>query len=179
MIRRARWTVIALLPLACGGQARRESNRSTAAGGAASSDLTAGSGGTSVLGSNAESGAASAEAGAESGAAGGESGAPGYVSLIDSDTRDCPSEDYCFGLACYAPPSFAPRVCLARCATDADCQPFETCLQAPKLEPTCYALCDSPADCYGGFDCFDFSGTGGKLVCFPATWTQDRDRLGY
>ena len=175
MTRRARWTVLALFPLACGGQARRESNRSNAASGASSSDVTAGSGAATVFGSDTGSGAASAEAGAESG----EAGMPGYVSLIDSDTRDCPSEEYCFGLACYAPPSFAPRVCLARCKTDADCQPFETCLQAPTLEPTCYARCDSPADCYGGFDCFDFSGTGDQLVCFPATWTQDRDRLGY
>lgn len=110
---------------------------------------------------------------AEAGAA----GAP-YDAPIASGTRACENDDYCFGLACYAPPTFAPTVCLARCDSDANCRSSEACLRAPELEPTCYARCKSPEDCYRGFDCFDFSGKD-ELVCFPMPWAQRRDELGY
>jgi hypothetical protein len=166
--RRAGWTVIALFTLAaCGGRARRIVDTQGAAGGASSSEIPSASGSAGDPDIDAESGAADADVGAMP-----------YASLIDSDTRGCENADYCFGLACYAPDSFTPNVCLAPCETDSNCQPFEVCLRAPKLEPTCYARCASPADCYRGFDCFDFSSQG-ELVCFPAGWTMGRDRLGY
>lgn len=152
---------------ACGGRARRIVDVEGAAGGAPSSEISGASGS-----------AGDPEIDAESGAAGATGGAGPYVSLIESDTRSCENSDYCFGLTCYAPDSFAPNVCLASCETNADCQPFEACLRAPKLEPGCYARCNSPTDCYRGFDCFDFSNEG-ELVCFPAGWAMGRDRLGY
>ncbi|HEY0464941.1 MAG TPA: hypothetical protein VGC79_12055 [Polyangiaceae bacterium] len=98
-------------------------------------------------------------------------GAQGYESLIESGTRTCVNEKYCFALACYAPLGFEPYVCLARCESDADCHPSETCVRSAGLEPTCYSRCNSPIDCYGGFDCIDFSGAG-QDICFPARWAQ-------
>ncbi len=88
----------------------------------------------------------------------GEAGAPEYMPFIESGTRTCQNSDYCFGLACYAPPSFLPTVCVAGCEVDADCAPDEACVHAQKLAPTCYARCGSPSDCAYHFDCFDFSG---------------------
>jgi hypothetical protein len=93
------------------------------------------------------------------------------VSIIDSGTRACTDSDTCFGLACYAPLAFQPSVCLAPCQRDEDCHPSEACVRSVKLEPSCYHRCDSPTDCYGGFDCVDFSGAG-LAICFPASWAQ-------
>ena len=151
--------------------------------------LTAGCGGRSAhtsvdpgderSGSN-DGGTPGSDSGAGGAGAASDAGAPDmpYQSLIRSGTRRCENEDYCFGLSCYAPPGFAPTVCLASCQSDASCGPSEACLSAPELEPACYARCKSPEDCYYGFGCFDFSGEG-ELVCFPAPWIANRDSLGY
>ena len=156
-----RWAAIALSAFsalaACGGQARRPSDE--------------------PMGTNSPS-SGGAQSEPDSGLAGAADsvGGQGYVSLIHSGTRTCPNDDYCFGLSCYAPPSFEPSVCLAPCATDRDCLSAEACVGSAKLEPTCYARCDSPADCYRGFDCYDFSGVG-QFVCFPAGWAGRRSEL--
>jgi hypothetical protein len=159
---------------ACGGQSQSSSGEPMGASAAAGSGTSgaSGSGGdlTSSGGTQSESGGPP-----DSGAAS-EAGTPGYVSLIDSGTRICDNEDYCFGLTCYAPATFVPTVCVARCETDANCLPFEACVQSAKLDPTCYPRCASPSDCYDGFDCFDFSGTG-RLVCFPTNWASRRSEL--
>jgi hypothetical protein len=128
--------------------------------------------GGGVGGTNNED-AAGAVAEAEAGA-----GGAAYDAPIASGTRGCENDDYCFGLSCYAPAGFAPTVCLAPCNSDANCRPSEACLRAPKLEPTCYARCKSPEDCYDGFDCYDFSGAD-ELICFPASWSVRRGDLGY
>ena len=142
------------------------------------------SGGAIGEGDPVTSGGVSAGVGSAAGAGasvqsapGGDAGAVGYVPHIDSGTRRCENADYCFGLACYAPASFQPTVCVKRCDTDADCEPFEACVQSEKLEGTCYARCDSPSACAYQFDCFDFSGQG-QLVCFPAEWAGRRKELG-
>ena len=160
MMRVGGWTVIAFCAFsalaACGGRAQPPS----------------GSGDPSA------SGGAQAEpdAGSDAGDLASEAGVQGYTSLIHSGTRTCQNDDYCFGLACYAPLDFAPTMCLARCATDLDCLSSESCVQSAKLDPTCYARCDSPSDCLQGFDCFDFSGAG-EFVCFPAGWAGRRNEL--
>lgn len=105
-----------------------------------------------------------------------DAGEPGYMPHIGSGTRNCENANYCFGLSCYAPPSFEPTVCVARCETDGDCEPSETCVRSAKLEPTCYARCDSPTDCAYHFDCVDFTGAG-KAVCFPTGWVGRRAEL--
>ncbi|HEY3666350.1 MAG TPA: hypothetical protein VGL19_10130 [Polyangiaceae bacterium] len=182
--------LLALTACACGGRSRAaasdpigelgESGSSTAShepwsrepgsSGAAAGGMDSGSAGAVAdLTDAAGSPGTVAEAG--------PAGAP-YDAPIASGTRRCDNEDYCFGLACYAPDAFGPTVCLARCDSDANCRPSEACLRAPKLEPTCYARCKSPEDCYDGFDCYDFSGKD-ELVCFPTPWAQRRDDLGY
>ena len=88
--------------------------------------LTAGCGGRSAhtsvdpgderSGSN-DGGTPGSDSGAGGAGAASDAGAPdmAYQSLIRSGTRRCENEDYCFGLSCYAPPGFAPTVCLASC----------------------------------------------------------------
>ena len=166
-----------MLCVGCAGHAASKSNDR------ANGDL----GGLDEAGASADPDAASrggssgtsAPALAEAGIAGElfEAGAPGYIPFIESGTRTCPNSEYCFGQACYAPPSFEPSVCVSRCESDVDCAPYEACIGTAKLESTCYARCNSPSDCAYHFDCLDFSG-GGKLICFPALWAGRRDELG-
>jgi len=177
------WTLLGLLICtACGGQSNGHP-------GIASEGSEAGDGGRSgapddsldragTATSEPEAGgASSSHAGAASGGSESDAGAPGYIPFIDSGTRWCENSDYCFGLDCYAPPTFDPAVCVAPCRSDADCSPYEACVQSSGLQPTCYARCESPSDCAFHFDCFDYSGVG-PFVCFPATWASRRPELG-
>jgi hypothetical protein len=167
VIQRARWALIALLALiSCGGRSRSSSDY--AGGGAAAWEdpQTAGSAGDLQLGGGA-------------GAAGEGAANQSYNSLIASGTRSCETEQYCFGLACYAPDSFFPNVCLARCESDLDCRATEECVRAPRMQPSCLARCKAPSDCYDGFDCYNFSRTDLDLICFPRGWAGRRDELGY
>ena len=168
------WWGVILLAAGCGGRSQRSSAEPSGEP-TGSNDGTMGGSSSSASGANGVSDSAAGAAGAWS-----DAGAPDmpYQSLIRSGTRRCDNEDYCFGLRCYAPADLGPTVCVAPCQSDASCGPSETCLSAPLLEPTCYARCKSPEDCYYGFACYDFSGQG-ELVCFPAPWTANRDKLGY
>ena len=146
-------------------------------------DETAGAGGVDDGAPPASAGAAVVETGgarsqpdAELAGAADDAGAAGFVPHIGSGTRNCESSAYCFDLACYAPPSFLPTVCVASCATDFDCGLNEICVRSAKLAPTCYARCSVPGDCEYHFDCFDFSGEG-QSVCFPAGWAGRRKEL--
>jgi hypothetical protein len=164
---RARWALIALLALvSCGGRSRSSSDY--AGGGAAAWEDP------DVAGSAPEP-----QVDDDADAAGESTANQSYSSLIASGTRTCETEQYCFGLSCYAPGSFYPNVCLAPCAGDADCQATEECVRAPRMQPTCYARCKAPVDCYEGFDCYNFSRTGLDLICFPSGWSGRRDELGY
>ena len=168
---RFRWLPVLLSCAACGGH-------SAAAIGERPAD-SAGAGGVDESEAPAAGETESGGAGSPlQGAAGelGDAGAPGYVPHIGSGTRNCESSEYCFGLACYAPPSFAPTVCVANCEADLDCGPNEVCVRSAKLAPTCYARCRVPGDCEYHFDCLDFSGEG-QLVCFPAGWAGRRGEL--
>jgi hypothetical protein len=162
--------------LACGGRSQRVTDN-----GAGGSDPMSVAGGGGAAGEPAgDAGALDAADAAGAAGANADGGATGssYSSLIRSGTRRCESSDYCFGLECYAPATFQPTVCLARCDADVSCRPSELCLSAPLLEPTCYQRCNAPDDCYEGFNCYDFSGAG-ELVCLPTGWTDRRADLGY
>ncbi|HEX2673305.1 MAG TPA: hypothetical protein VHM25_20630 [Polyangiaceae bacterium] len=177
------WLFVLASCMACGAQSASEP---AGLGGAAGYDASA-SGGAPAAGSEDTSlagiAAASNDGGGNRQASLGDSagmsnaGEPGYMPHIGSATRNCENEDYCFGLSCYAPPSFEPMVCVARCETDWDCEPSETCIRSARLEATCYARCDSPTDCAHHFDCVDFTGEG-QAVCFPTGWAARREELG-
>jgi len=176
---RSRELLLATLLVACGGHS--EEHTPVVSGDSGGSGVSvAGSdwgGSAGVFGSlpgAGEGGEADEMAGAAAGAAGGHRG---YVSLIESGTRRCENDDYCFGLSCYAPATFEPKVCVARCESEIECAASEACVRLEKLAPTCYAVCDSPSDCYAGFDCIDLVGEG-QLVCFPSPWAVRRDDLG-
>ncbi len=123
-----------------------------------------------------ETGGAPSESDPEVAGSAAGAGAASYAPHIGSGTRNCESAEYCFGLACYAPPSFAPTVCVANCETDLDCGLNEVCVRSAKLAATCYPRCNVPGDCEYHFDCLDFSGEG-QLVCFPAGWAGRRTEL--
>ena len=170
--------------MACGAHSSSDpADAVMAAGGSKSASGGAseiGAGARSVAGERAtsnENGGSAPSADGEQGGAMSDAGADGYVPHIDSGTRNCESANFCFGLSCYAPPSFEPSVCVARCERGWDCEPFEACVRAARLEPTCYARCDSPSDCAYHFDCLDFTGEG-QRVCFPTAWAGRLEELG-
>jgi hypothetical protein len=179
--RRCRAALLALLT-ACGGQVgeRRGTGGASAAGdpsapggvsGAPLDEppLIASSGQTSSGDAGGETVLATAGAGgSDAGAASVDETGP----LIGSATRYCVNELYCFGLDCYAPADLEAKVCVAACATDADCATNEVCLESADLKASCYPRCDTPFDCEYGFDCFDFANTQQMLVCFPTPWAS-------
>ena|SRR6478735_4817923 len=191
-VHRSSELLLATLLVACGGHSENRAQPAaddsagtgTAIGGSAE-------GGTFSVGDGAES---SQESGGDEAGRRGEggrrgqggtldnagteaAGARGYVSLIHSGTRRCENDDYCFGLSCYAPATFELKVCLAPCESDLGCALKEVCVRLEKLASTCYSQCDSPSDCYAGFDCIDLTGEG-QLVCFPGSWAARRNDLG-
>jgi hypothetical protein len=172
---RIRWVLVVFSCAACGGHSaatlQQPPDESAGAGGVDDADPPTSAGATV-----AATGGAPSQPVAELAGAGDEAGAPGYTPHIGSGTRNCESSEYCFGLACYAPPSFLPTVCVANCETDLECGLNEICVSSAKLAPTCYARCSVPGDCEYHFDCLDFSGHG-QLVCFPAGWASRRKEL--
>jgi len=171
------WVAAAVLILSCSGHSQDSSPNRGHAGSADSGPSSGSSGDDDQVDPMPESAAGTANAAGSSGQLN-AAGQAGQESLIRSGTRSCENRNYCFGLACYAPATFEPSICLTHCESDANCARNEACLLAPKLEATCFARCNSPADCDYGFDCLDFSGEG-QLVCFPAAWAQRRNELGY
>lgn len=172
------WLFALLLCVACGGHSSVTSQGPTGAGAGASGaedDSSSNAGASASEAGGAPTQPDPEDAGADAGDEA-DAGAPGYVPHIGSGTRNCESSEYCFGLSCYAPPSFLPTVCVASCETDFDCGLHEACVGSPKLAPTCYARCGVPGDCEYHFDCLDFSGKG-QLVCFPAAWAGRRSEL--
>jgi hypothetical protein len=180
MASRAGWGLAFLMLSACGGRAQSSSASTAGASNEAGGTASGAGTGSELAGSGAETGGADAASGTagEAGTLSAAGASSGFTSLIRSGTRSCENEDYCFGLACYAPADFGPMMCLLPCRTDADCEPDEACARAPQLRGTCYARCASPVDCYYGFSCFDFSREG-EFMCFPTAWTSRRDELGY
>lgn len=181
MTRWSLWLFVLSTCLACGAHSTSEpadlvagagGRGATGSGGSASAG-NGDSAGTSA--SSSESGGADS-AGGEPGVAMSDAGEPGYVPHIGSGTRNCENASFCFGLSCYAPPSFEPSVCVARCEADSDCEASEACVRSARLEPTCYPRCDSPTDCEYHFDCVDFTGDG-QAVCFPTGWAGRLDEL--
>lgn len=181
MTRWCLWLFVPSMCIACGAHSSSEPTDVTSGAGG---NTAQGAGGASVMAgdsSNAGNGATANDSGG-SGSPGDPSGGmsdagePGYMPHIGSGTRNCESANYCFGLSCYAPPSFEPTVCVARCETDWDCEASEICVRSALLEPTCYASCDSPTDCAHHFDCVELSGRG-QAVCFPTGWAGRIDEL--
>jgi hypothetical protein len=185
MTRWSLWLFVLSTCIACGAHSSNDpADALPGAGGnggsAASGPSASGSDDSSVAGvgaaANPKGGNGSSSEG-DSGGVTSDAGEPGYMPHIGSGTRNCEDANFCFGLSCYAPPSFEPTVCVARCETDWDCEPSETCVRSARLEPTCYARCDSPSDCAFHFDCVDFTGDG-QAVCFPTSWAARREELG-
>jgi len=174
-----------LVLTACGGQVGQAQRRTDSATSGGAVDGLAGGGASG--GTQSEAGGAGpevvvADGGADVGIASGgaataapEGGAAGDAAsvaspIIDSGTRYCANETYCFGLSCYAPLGLEQHVCVNSCRGDADCGAREVCLEAVDLDPTCYRVCQTPFDCEYGFDCFDFANARHMLVCFPTPW---------
>ena len=109
---------------ACGARAQSDSPSAGAGGEFAIPQSAGAAGEPDALGDPSANGGAgtTAHGGApgdgDAGAAGDRGAAGTYTSLIASGTRTCETEAFCFGLACYAPASFYPSMCLARCETD-------------------------------------------------------------
>jgi hypothetical protein len=175
MTQRCRAALLALLT-ACGGKVgeHRSTGDASAAGGVSGAPVeeppvVASSGqASSDDAGGATSVAARGSAGSDAGATAVDETDP----LIGSATRYCDNERYCFGLDCYAPADLEAKVCVAECATDADCPANEVCLESADLKASCYPRCDTPFDCEYGFDCFDFANTQQMLVCFPTPWAS-------
>jgi hypothetical protein len=179
--RRCRAALLALLT-ACGGQVgeRRGTGGASAAGDPSAPGGVSGAPADALplvpsSGEPSSEGVAGQTSVASAGAAGSEAGAAPSDEprrVIGSATRYCDNELYCFGLDCYAPADLEAKVCVAACATDADCATNEVCLESADLSASCYPRCDTPFDCEYGFDCFDFANTQQLLVCFPTPWAS-------
>jgi hypothetical protein len=183
MTRWSPWLFVLSACTACGAHSSNEpttevipaaaGNNGLASGGAAGSDDTSSAGSSATAN---ETGGNGPNSGGNTGGIA-DAGEPGYVPHIGSGTRNCENANFCFGLSCYAPPSFEPSVCVAQCETDWDCEASETCVRSARLDATCYARCDSPTDCAYHFDCVDFTGDG-QAVCFPTGWAGRLNELG-
>lgn len=177
MRRSAVWLLV--VTTSCGGRAAQAPEAAGGSSAAPSNDARAGAAdlGASLAGEGP--GAGTAGAGGAQPPALGQAGEGSEPGIVRSATRTCQDDRYCFGLDCYTPAVVGTEsgVCVSGCASDADCRANEVCLSSNELEPGCYSRCESPADCYYGFDCFDFANQQSMLVCFPTPWASVWKRL--
>jgi hypothetical protein len=94
------------------------------------------------------------------------------TSPIRSGTRFCETSRECFGLTCEFGSTPKRGACVARCATDDECDANERCLASNQFGASCFAVCTSPTQCAFGFECFDYRVVN-SYTCLPGSWLLD------